>query len=136
MIRTLVVADSGTVLSTITASLCRVDGVDIVAYASGRAHLDEIVRAVGADVVLVDEMRRPGIAVQRIAEVRGSDPSAIVVGLTDRPDSRWVIDALRAGAATVVPRDLQPATLGLVLREVLGKPAPAALPVAERRAAA
>jgi len=135
MIRTLVVADSGTVLSTITASLCRVDGVDIVAYASGRVHLSEIVRAVGADVVLVDEMRRPGIAIQRIAEVRAADPAAIVVGLTDRPDSRWVIEALRAGAATVVPRDLQSATLGLVLREVLAKPV-AAAPAPERKAAA
>jgi DNA-binding NarL/FixJ family response regulator len=122
MIRTLVVADSGSVLAAITSSLCRLEHVDIVAYASGRAHLDAVVRAAGPDVVLVDEMRRPGQSLERIAEIRAAEPLAKVVGLTDRPDSTWVAEALRAGATAVVPRDLAPETLGLVLREALGTP--------------
>jgi DNA-binding NarL/FixJ family response regulator len=122
MIRTLIVADAGDVLAAITSTLCRLERVDIVAYASGRARVDSVVRAVGPDVVLVDEMRRPGQALERIAEVRAAEPLAAVVGLTDRPDSSWVADALRAGATAVVPRDLAPETLGLVLREALTSP--------------
>jgi DNA-binding NarL/FixJ family response regulator len=122
VIRTLIVADAGNVLAAITSSLCRLEHVDIVAYASGRARVDSVVRAVGPDVVLVDEMRRPGQALERIAEVRAAEPLAAVVGLTDRPDSSWVAEALRAGATAVVPRDLSPETLGLVLREALASP--------------
>jgi DNA-binding NarL/FixJ family response regulator len=122
VIRTLIVADAGNVLAAITSSLCRLEHVDIVAYASGRARVDSVVRALGPDVVLVDEMRRPGQALERIAEVRAAEPLAAVVGLTDRPDSSWVAEALRAGATAVVPRDLSPETLGLVLREALASP--------------
>jgi DNA-binding NarL/FixJ family response regulator len=102
--------------------------VDIVAYASGRAHLEAIVRAVGPDVVLVDEMHRPGQALLRITEVRAAEPLAAIVGLTDRPDSPWVAEALHAGATAVVPRDLAPETLGLVLREALGTSHPGDVP--------
>jgi DNA-binding NarL/FixJ family response regulator len=122
MIRTLVVADAGSVLAGMTSTLCRLEHVDIVAYASGRAPVDAVVRAVGPDVVLIDEMRRPGQALERIAEVRAAEPLAAVVGVTDRPDSSWVAEALRAGATAVVPRDLAPETLGLVLGEALTSP--------------
>jgi DNA-binding NarL/FixJ family response regulator len=122
VIRTLIVADAGSVLAAITSSMCRLEHVDIVAYASGRTRVDQVVGAVGPDVVLVDEMRRPGQALERIAEVRAAAPLAAVVGLTDRPDSSWVAEALRAGATAVVPRDLAPETLGLVLGEALSSP--------------
>jgi DNA-binding NarL/FixJ family response regulator len=137
VIRILVVADAGAVMASITQSLYRLPNVDIVAYASGRARLGAVVTAVRPDVVLIDEMRRSGRAAERIAEVRQALPEAGVVGLTDRLESPWVIDALRAGAATVVPFDLEAATLDAVLREVVedrhGAPAVAA---SARRAAA
>lgn len=136
MIRLLVVADSGAVMSAITQSLSRLRGVEIVAYASGRARLDAVVRAVGPDVVLIDEMRRSGRAAERIAEVRGALPGAGVIGLTDRLESPWAIDALRAGASTVVPCDLDASTLEAVLREVAEPTAPLAIPANARRAAA
>jgi DNA-binding NarL/FixJ family response regulator len=136
MIRLLVVADSGAVMSAITQSLHRLRGVEIVAYASGRARLDAVVRAVAPDVVLIDEMRRSGRAAERIAEVRGALPAARVIGLTDRLESPWVIDALRAGASTVVPCDLDALTLEAVLREVAEPVAPLAIPANARRAAA
>jgi DNA-binding NarL/FixJ family response regulator len=136
MIRLLVVADSGPVMSAITQSLHRVRGVEIVAYASGRARLGAVVRAVGPDIVLIDEMRRSGTAAVRIAEVRDALPAAGVIGLTDRLESPWVIDAMRAGASTVVPCDLDPTTLEAVLREVAVTTAPIAVPANARRAAA
>jgi len=135
MIRLLVVADSGSVMSAITQSLQRLRGVEIVAYASGRARLDAVVESVDPDVVLIDEMRRSGTAAVRIAEVRNALPGAAVIGLTDRLESPWVIDAMRAGASTVVPCDLDPSTLEAVLREVADT-VPVAIHANARRAAA
>jgi DNA-binding NarL/FixJ family response regulator len=135
MIRVLVVADCGEVLSRITGVLCRLDRVDIVAYASGRAPVGAIVRAVAPDVVMVDEMCWAGLALARVHEIRETDPGVVIIGLVERPDAGWIVEGLRAGAAAVVPRDLEPETLDLVLREELA-PAPlTATHTDERRAA-
>jgi DNA-binding NarL/FixJ family response regulator len=121
MIRVLVVADSGDVLSRITGQLCRLERVDIIAYASGRAPVDAIVRATAPDVVMVDEMCWAGLALARVAEVNEAHPGAVVVGLVERPDAGWIVEGLRAGAAAVVPRDLDHETLALVLDEVISR---------------
>jgi DNA-binding NarL/FixJ family response regulator len=120
MIRVLVVADRGAALAAITGSLCRLAHVDIAAYASGRARIDAIVGAVGPDVVVIDELRRPGAAETRIAEAVGAAPQTPVLGLSERADGPWTMAALRAGATAVVPRDLEPHALATVLSEVLG----------------
>ncbi len=137
MIRALVVADSGIAMSAVTAKLCRIDALDIVAYASGRARVDHVARLVAPDVVLVDEMCWPGLALARIAEVRSVAPLAAVIGLTSRTDGEWTAAGLQAGASAVIPSDLSRETLELVLREVLearGR-APEAVRMDERSAA-
>jgi len=120
MIRALVVADSGSVMSSVTAPLSRLPGVEIVAYANGRCRIGEIVRHIAPDVVLIDEMSSSGNATQRVAEVHAISPTTPVIGLVEQPSSTWTADGLRAGAAAVVPRGLEAATLSLVLNEVLG----------------
>jgi DNA-binding NarL/FixJ family response regulator len=110
-------------MASITASLSNLLHVEIVGYASGRARLAAVVEAVGPEVVLIDQMRRPGQALERIAEMRAFQPGVAVIGLADGPESPWVGDALRTGATAVVPRGLEPATLGLVLREALAETA-------------
>jgi DNA-binding NarL/FixJ family response regulator len=138
MIRVLVVADSGDVLAGITGVLSQLERVDIVAYATGRSPVDAIVRAVAPDVVMVDEMCWAGLAVARVREIRASRPGAVVIGLVERPDAGWIVDGLRAGADAVVPRDLEPETLDLVLREELasrGAATPLHIQTDERRAA-
>jgi DNA-binding NarL/FixJ family response regulator len=139
VIRILLVADSGAVMASITATLADLPRVDIVGYASGRAPLAAVMASIGPDVVLIDEMRRRGLAAERIAEARRAHPSAAIVALAERPESLWVAEALRAGATAVVPRELAPATLDLVLTEVLAAPHPQhdenAYPSIERSAA-
>ena len=135
MIRVLVVADSGDVMQKVTATLCRIDRVDIVAYASGRTTVGGITRAVAPDVVMVDEMCWAGLALARVKEVREAQPTAVVLGLVGHPDAGWIVDGLRAGATAVVPRDLEPETLQLVLDEALAAPASLPLSHHERRAA-
>jgi DNA-binding NarL/FixJ family response regulator len=125
MIRALVVADSDAVVSSVTAILCRIAQVDVVAYASGRENVEHVARAVRPDVALVDEMCWPGLALARVAEIRRASPLTAVVGLVDRPDAPWIVDGLRAGAAAVVPRELSSETLALILAEVIAEQGPA-----------
>jgi DNA-binding NarL/FixJ family response regulator len=119
MIRVLIVADSGEVMASVTASLCGLDSVDIVGYASGRNPVARLAAAADADLVLVDEMCWPGLALTRIAEVREASPRSVVVGLTGSDTAGWVIDGLNAGASAVVPRRLAPETLSTVLQSAL-----------------
>lgn len=136
MIRTLIVADTGAAMASATATLCELAEVDIVAYASGRARVDTVVGATAPDVAFVDEMRGAGQAAERIREVRAAGPDIVVVGLTARPDSDRALAMLAAGASTVVPHGLEPATLDQILREVLGRPRDQHLPQTIERSAA
>lgn len=138
MIRTLVIADSGATMAAITAALSAAVGVDIVAYASGTAPVTAVVRAARPDLVLVDEMHRPGLGARRIAEVHGGDSRIAIVGLTENVEGAWAADAFRAGASAVVPRGLEPVTLARVLHEAIAGPANGrleAVPIQDRSAA-
>ena len=119
MIRALVIADSSPTRTSITGALCALSAVDIVAHASGTAPVGTLVETIRPDVVFVDELRWVGEAVARVREVRTAHPEAVVIGLVERPDAGWIVDGLRAGATAVVPRDLDPTTLALVLDEAL-----------------
>jgi DNA-binding NarL/FixJ family response regulator len=119
MIRVLVVADSGTAMATVTETLWSIAGVDIAGYASGRNPVESVLRALDPDVAVVDQMGWTGVALDRIREVRRVRPHVGLIALGE-PEADWAIDALHAGADAVVPRDLQPATLAVVLREVMG----------------
>jgi DNA-binding NarL/FixJ family response regulator len=119
VIRALVIADSSPTRTSITGALCALPAVDIVAHASGAAPVGTLVQTIRPDVVFVDELRWVGEAVSRVREVRAAHPEAVVIGLVERPDAGWIVDGLRAGATAVVPRDLDPTTLALVLDEAL-----------------
>jgi DNA-binding NarL/FixJ family response regulator len=58
-------------------------------------------------------------ALARLAEIRRAAPDADVVVLSSSPGAGWLADALRAEASAVLPGNLEPHTLGVVLREVL-----------------
>jgi DNA-binding NarL/FixJ family response regulator len=119
MIRVIVVADSGPVMATVTRALGGISHVEIVGYASGRVQVGAMVRSLSPDVVLIDEMCWSGLALTRVAEVRKVAPGTVVVGLVEHPDAGWIVEGLRAGAAAVVPRDMDAATLDRVLTEAL-----------------
>jgi DNA-binding NarL/FixJ family response regulator len=119
MTRALIVADSGPAMAELTQALRRMPEVEIVRYASGRSSITRIARASAPNLVLIDEMHWRDDALARIAEVRREAPGAAIVVLAAGPDTGWLADALRAGAAAVLPGAVDAATLELVLREVL-----------------
>jgi DNA-binding NarL/FixJ family response regulator len=119
MICVALIADSGPALEAMTSSLATVPGVDIVRHCHGHAPVGSGLARFAPDLVLLDEMRWPRLALQRLAEIRETLPHARVVVRASRPDAGWLAEALRAGASAVVPATAGPETLGLVLQEVI-----------------
>jgi DNA-binding NarL/FixJ family response regulator len=122
MINVALVADSGAALEAMTNGLASLTNVYIVRHCHGGTSIGRNLKSFAPDLVLIDEMGWPKLALQRIAEVREAVPHARVVVRASRPEAGWLADALRAGACAVVPRSAGAATLGIVLNEVMDAP--------------
>jgi DNA-binding NarL/FixJ family response regulator len=119
--RAIVIADSGPVLAALTRRLGEIGGVEIVRHANGRARVDALVRGFAPDLVLIDEMHWPPLALARVAEVRRAAPGASIVVLAEQLEGGWLADALRMGVAAVMPAHADPETFRRVLTEVLAR---------------
>ena len=118
MISIVVIADNGPALEAMTRSLVSLPGVNIVRHFHGHARVGAGIKRCGPDLVLLDEMHWPRLALRRLDEVRELLPDTRVVVRAARPDAGWLADALRAGASAVVPATAGADTLGLVINEV------------------
>ena len=121
MISVALVADSGPAMEAMTRSVSTLAHVDIVRHCHGHAPIAPALARCAPDLVLVDEMGWPRLAMQRIEEIRATLPHARIVVRAERPEAGWLADALRAGASAVVPATAGPETLGLVLAEVVSE---------------
>ncbi len=121
MTRVVVVADSGPVLAGLTAAVGTVPGAYIARHASSGATLDRLAAALSPDLVVIGDLLVPENALARLAEVRRAAPSAQIVVLSSSTAASWLADALRAEASAVLPGNVEPNTLGIVLREVLAE---------------
>ena len=119
MTRVVVVADSGPVLASLTAAVGTVPGAYIIRHGSSAGPLEQLVAPLAPDLVVIGDLLFPEHALARLAEVRRAAPGAQVVVCSSEPEAGWLADALRAEASAVLPGNLEPITLGLVLREVL-----------------
>jgi DNA-binding NarL/FixJ family response regulator len=116
------VADSGAAMEAMTQSVSTLSRVTIVRHCHGQAPIGRALARFSPDLVLVDEMHWPRVALQRIEEIRDTLPEARIVVRASRPEASWLADALRAGASAVVPATAGPETLGVVLAEVVSEP--------------
>jgi DNA-binding NarL/FixJ family response regulator len=116
--RALVIANSGQALASMTCSLVELKRVDL-RHASGATHVDRQVRSFAPDLVLIDDMRWPPLALARIQEVRSAAPDAAIVVTTAELEGDWLADALRLGADAVLPAEADNETFMRVLDEVL-----------------
>ena len=119
MTRAIVVADSGAAMAQVSLVLRSVRNVEIVRYASGGSPVSRVMRAGVPDVVLVVELRRAADTLTRVSEIRTAAPGAAVVVIATDPGAGWLAEALRRGAAAVLPAGIEAPTLELVLGEVL-----------------
>lgn len=133
MTRVVLVADSGPALAHLTTAVAGVSGAYIVRHCSGAAPLDRLLAPLSPDLVVLGDLADAARALARLADTRRACPDAKVVVLSSTPEAGWLADALRAQASAVLPGQLEPRTLGVVLREVLAEGAPVVrvLPPAE-----
>jgi DNA-binding NarL/FixJ family response regulator len=119
MIRTVIVADSGDAMAALTQALWGLPGVDIARHANGRASVSAVIGAVAPELVVIDGMSWLGNALNRVGEVRETAPHAVVVLLAERIERTAHVQALRAGASSVLLRSLDEAALRHALAEAL-----------------
>jgi DNA-binding NarL/FixJ family response regulator len=113
------IADNGPALEAMTRSVASLPSVNIVRHCHGHSRIGASLKRCAPDLVLLDEMHWPRLALQRLDEIRAVLPHTRVVVRASRPDAGWLADALRAGASAVVPATAGADTLGLVLKEVV-----------------
>ena len=113
-----IVTDNGFAAEAIRRSFRNTSGVRVAGYVDGRHACGAAIAEARPDVVIVDEMTWSANAVARIAEVRRAVPAAKIIVLTALPDAPWLGDAVRAGADAAIAKTVQPATLGLFVREI------------------
>ena len=113
-----IVTDNGFAAEAIRRSFKNTSGVRVAGYVDGRHACGAAIAEAQPDVVIVDEMTWSANAVARIAEVRRAIPAAKIIVLTALPDAPWLGDAVRAGADAAIAKTVQPATLGLFVREI------------------
>jgi len=118
VIAAVIVADRGAALQRISELLNALPDVHIVRHLSGGAPVGATVAAAAPDVVVLDELRWPGMTVRRIAEMSELSSARVVV-CASHLEAGWLADALRAGASAVIPRSVDAATLRIVIGEVL-----------------
>jgi len=119
-IRVLIVDDQRLMRDGLRALLELQDGLAIVGEAGSGHDALAAVAATAPDVVLMD-VRMPqmsGVEATRALRERGDRPRILI--LTTFDDDQYVFDALKAGAAGYVLKDLPAAALAAAIRTVHG----------------
>jgi DNA-binding NarL/FixJ family response regulator len=119
MKRLLLVADHPVVVQAIRVALRHTAGFRVVATLDGRSSIRSALSNFRPDVVLVDEMCQRTNAVARLREISREWPDAKLILLSTALDPTVLDEALDAGADAVISRQLHPATLGTLVREVV-----------------
>ncbi|MFC0109708.1 response regulator [Kibdelosporangium aridum] len=115
-VRVLVVDDQRLVREGIASLLDIQEGISVIGMAAdGKQAIDQVI-ALSPDVVLMD-VRMPEMdGVDAVAVLRRRAPECKVVMLTTFDDEEYVVQALRAGAAGYLLKDLPAAKLAEAVR--------------------
>jgi DNA-binding NarL/FixJ family response regulator len=128
MTTAVIIADRGSDMARLTACAGALAHTQVVRHASGHAPIGRLLRAHAASLVLIGEMSPRRLTVERVSEVRATAPGATVVVVAGDAGSRWLADALRAGATAVLPGDMSADALVAVLQEVIASNPGSAVP--------
>jgi DNA-binding NarL/FixJ family response regulator len=117
--RLVVIADHAFVVEAIRLALRQTVGFRVVGFLDGRRPLATRLAELEPEVVLVDDMRVPGAALDRLREVGETLPEAKALLLAGRMDDDALDGAFEAGASAVLSKELHPIALGTLLRETV-----------------
>ena len=115
-VRVLVVDDQELIREGIASLLGLQPGIAVVGTARDGAAAAELAAALAADVVLMDVRMPGGDGTAATALIRRELPACQVVMLTTFDDEEYVVQALRAGAAGYLLKDLPAAELAAAVR--------------------
>ena len=119
MTRIAIVANRGADMARLEASVLALRTAEVVRRANGRASVTWMMATDQPSLVLIAELSSYQLTVERVRETRAAAPDADIVVVAAGAGSRWLADALRAGATAVLPGGLSPQALAAVLQEVL-----------------
>lgn len=105
-VRVLLVDDHAVLIEGLTMVLAGADQIDVVGAASGGAQGVERYQELLPDVVLMDLSMPDVDGVEATRQIRRFEPNAKVIVLTGFVDDRLVADALTAGAAGYLLKDV------------------------------
>jgi DNA-binding NarL/FixJ family response regulator len=105
MIRVLICDDQTVVREGLAAILGTDPEIEVVGLASQGAEALELVPQTEPDIVLMDLQMPVMNGVQATQRLRGAYPDLHVLVLTTYAEDRWVLDAVRAGAAGYLLKD-------------------------------
>jgi DNA-binding NarL/FixJ family response regulator len=115
-VRVLVADDQELIREGIASLLGIQPGITVVGTARDGETAAELAAALAADVVLMDVRMPGGDGTQATARIRRELPGCQVVMLTTFDDEEYVVQALRAGAAGYLLKDLPAAELAAAVR--------------------
>ena len=116
--RLVVVVDRSMVLEAIGRALRHGEGFQLVGLLDGRTPTASVLAKLRPDVIVIDEMQRPEIALARLREAAEHAPKAKRLLLTARMDERWLGHVLDAGADGVLSKAVPPESMGTLLYEM------------------
>lgn len=111
MIRILICDDQDVVREGLRTILGTVPGIEVVALGENGARAVELFERHKPDLVLMD-LNMPGVnGIQATRQIHEKHPEAKVLALTTYDADEWVLDAIRAGAAGYLLKDMPRADL-------------------------
>jgi len=113
----LIVTDHAVVAESIRLALRQTTGFQVVGFVDGRTPITALVAQARPDVVLVDDMLKPGTALERLHDIAQATPDARVILFSDDMEPEWLDEAFEAGADTVISKTVHAVSLGTLLRE-------------------
>ncbi len=116
VVRVLVADDQELIREGIASLLGIQPGIAVVGTARDGGTAAELAVALAADVVLMDVRMPGGDGTEATARIRRELPGCQVVMLTTFDDEEYVVQALRAGAAGYLLKDLPAAELAAAVR--------------------
>jgi DNA-binding NarL/FixJ family response regulator len=117
-IRVVIVDDHAVVRQGLRAFLQLQEGIEVTGEAASGAEAAGVAAESGADVVLMDLVMPGGDGISAIHEVRALAPRARVLVLSSYIDEVQVFNAVQAGAAGYLLKDVQPDDLAAAIRQV------------------
>jgi DNA-binding NarL/FixJ family response regulator len=117
-ISVLLVDDQRLALAGLASLLDGLDGLRVTGTAADLAVADQALEAGRPDVVLAD-LSMPGCAgAEVVGRLLGRHPGLILIALAEQADDALQADALQAGAAAVLVKDVEPEDLVRAIRAV------------------